>query len=68
MRDDILRLLRIIPGATAAMIAEDLGLECREVQEALHRMDDDGDVILRSGWYRISEAAKMRLGDPLKER
>jgi len=67
MRDNILRLLRIIPGSTATMIAEDLGLECREVQEVLHQMDDDGDVILRSGWYRISEAAKMRLGDPLKE-
>ena len=63
MRDTLLRYLRVIPAADAEMMARDLGLSQREVQETLHKMDDDGDVILRHGWYRISEAAKMRLGE-----
>jgi hypothetical protein len=50
----------MIPSATTEMIADDLGLVAREVQTVLHQMDDDGDVILRGGWYRISEAAKQR--------
>jgi len=62
MRDTLLRYLRIIPAADAEMMARDLGLSQREVQETLHKMDDDGDVILRHGWYRISEAEKMGLG------
>jgi len=44
-------------------MAQELGLPRREVQEILHQMDDDGDVIMRQGWYRLSEAAKMRLGE-----
>jgi len=63
MRDTLLAYLRIIPAASAEMMAQEMGLNPREVQQTLHRMDDDGDVILRSGWYRLSEAAKMRLGE-----
>jgi len=63
MRDTLLRYLRIIPSANADMMAQELGLSPREVQETLHQMDDDGEVIMRQGWYRISEAAKMRLGE-----
>jgi DNA-binding transcriptional regulator PaaX len=63
MRDTLLGYLRIIPSANAEMMARDLGFSQREVQKTLHQMDDDGDVILRHGWYRISEAAKMRLGE-----
>lgn len=62
MRDTLLSYLRIIPAASADMMAQELGLSHREVQETLIQMDDDGEVIMRSGWYRISEAAKMRLG------
>jgi len=63
MRDTLLAYLRIIPAASAEMMANDLGLSPREVQDALHEMDDAGDVILRNGWYRISAAAKRRLGN-----
>lgn len=63
MRDTLLSYLRIIPSANADMMAQELGLSPREVQETLHQMDDDGEVIMRHGWYRISEAAKMRLGE-----
>jgi Mn-dependent DtxR family transcriptional regulator len=68
VRDTLKAYLRIIPSASAEMMAQELGLPHREVQEMLHQMDDDGDVILRSGWYRLSEAAKMRLGDAPEER
>jgi hypothetical protein len=63
MRDTLLSYLRIIPAASAEMMAQGLGLSHREVQETLIQMDEDGEVIMRSGWYRISEAAKMRLGE-----
>ena len=68
MRDTIQAYLRIIPAASAEMMAEELELPQNEVQKTLHQMDDDGVVILRSGWYRLSEAAKMRLGDSPEER
>lgn len=63
MRDALISYLRIIPSATADIMAKDLGLMRREVQKTLHQMDDDGEVIMRQGWYRLSEAAKMRLGE-----
>jgi len=66
MREQLLAYLRMIPAASAEMMAQELGLPHREVQEMLHRMDDDGDVILRLGWYRLSERAKMGLGRELK--
>lgn len=66
MRDDIIAYFRIVPAASAEMVAQELGLSHREVQETLIQMDDDGEVIMRGGWYRISEAAKMGLGDKEK--
>lgn len=63
MKDTLLAYLQIIPAASAEMMSSDLGLSPREVQDALHKMDDAGDVILRNGWCRISAAAKRRLGD-----
>ena len=58
LRPTILSYLRIIPAANTDMIARELGLSHRDVQNTLHEMDDDGDVFLRCGWYRLSEAAK----------
>jgi len=58
MRDKLLAYLRIVPSADAEMMAQDLGLSRRDVQTELHKMDDPGDVIMRCGWYRLSEKAK----------
>jgi predicted transcriptional regulator len=58
MRDKLLAYLRIVPSADAEMMAQDLGLSRRDVQTELHKMDDAGDVIMRCGWYRLSEKAK----------
>jgi Mn-dependent DtxR family transcriptional regulator len=35
-----------------------LGVSERAAQEALHKLDDDGYVMMRNGWYRLSEAYK----------
>lgn len=58
MRDKLLTYLRIVPAASAQMMAQELNLPQDQVQKTLHQMDDDGDVILRLGWYRISEMAR----------
>lgn len=68
MRNTLKTYLRIIPSASAEMIANDLRLPQREVQEALHQMDDDGDVIMRNGWYRLSEAARFGIGQKKRSR
>ena len=52
MRDKLLTYLRIVPAASADMMAQELNLPQDQVQKTLHQMDDDGDVILRLGWYR----------------
>jgi Mn-dependent DtxR family transcriptional regulator len=61
MRDQILTYFRIIPAASAEMVASELGLDPREVQDMLIQMDDDGDLLMRNGWYRLSE--KSRVGE-----
>ena len=58
LRPTILSYLRIIPAANTDMIARELGLSHRDVQNTLHQMDDAGEVLLRCGWYRLSEATK----------
>ena len=62
----ILRLLTITPGGTAESIAEDLtslsgALVTRcAVQDELHALDDAGRVLMRNGFYRISEAERAK--------
>ena len=58
LRETLLAYFAIVPSACADMVASDLGLSQREVQEMLHKMDDDGDLLMKNGWYRISERAK----------
>ena len=63
MRDQILTYFRIIPAASGEMVASELGLDPREVQDTLIQMDDDGDLLMRNGFYRLSELAKKRVGE-----
>ena len=55
---EILTYLGIVGGTDAADIAEVLGVSERLVQETLHKLDDEGHVMMRLGWYRLSEAQK----------
>ena len=61
MRETIISYLRVIPAASAEMMADDLGLPQRDLQAELHRMDDDGVVLMSLGWYRLSEVMRQRL-------
>ena len=55
---EILTYLGIVGGTDAADIAEVLGVSEHSVQGALHKLDDEGHVMMRLGWYRLSEAQK----------
>jgi hypothetical protein len=59
LRETLLAYFAIAPSACADMVASDLGLGQREVQDMLHKMDDEGDLLMKNGWYRISERAKQ---------
>jgi Mn-dependent DtxR family transcriptional regulator len=61
MRDKIINYLSVFSRANADQIAMDLGLGPREVQETLINLDDDGTLLMKSGWYRLSEATKEKL-------
>ena len=51
---------------SVAFIAEDasvwLGREATqaEVQAALHQLDDAGRVLMRNGWYQLSQAERAK--------
>jgi len=60
MKQDILIYLFKNSGASAGQIAQEIDRHPREVQDLLIKMDDDGDVIMKNGIYRISEAARLR--------
>jgi Mn-dependent DtxR family transcriptional regulator len=55
---EILTYLGIVGSTDVEDIAEVLGVSQRSVQEALHKLDDNGHVMMRLGWYRLSEAQK----------
>lgn len=46
---------------TTAALAASVLAHREHVQEALHTLDDNGAVILRNGFYRLSEATKRNL-------
>ena len=58
LRQTLLAYFAIVPSACPDMVASDLGLNQREVQDMLHKMDDDGFLLMKGSWYRLSERAK----------
>ena len=58
LRETLLAYFAIVPSACADMAASDLGINQRLVQDMLHKLDDDGDLLMKNGWYRLSERAK----------
>lgn len=61
MRSEIVAYLFTTARAQSWDIAQAIGLPPREVQEALHELDDDGSVIMKGGWYSISERERARI-------
>ena len=60
MKQDILIYLFTAHGASAGEIAHGISGHPREVQELLIEMDDGGEVIMRNGFYRLSEASRSK--------
>ena len=58
LRETLLAYFAIVPSACADMAASDLGISQRQVQDMLHTLDDDGSLLMKNGWYRLSERAK----------
>ena len=54
------RLDARVPGIVVQshVIAQHLGADQRRVCEALIELQDSEDVLLRNGWYRLSERAR----------
>ena len=57
MRQSIKVLLMNGNAWTADEIATYLQQPRDRVQAELHRMDDDNEVLMRNGWYRIAASA-----------
>lgn len=61
MRSEIVAYLFTTARAQSWDISQAIGLPPRDVQAALHQMDDDGSVIMKGGWYSLSEAERSRI-------
>lgn len=61
MKQDILLYLFSEHSASAESIARDLGEPRDEVQRVLIQMDDDGEVLMRNGIYRLSGVSVSRM-------
>lgn len=60
MKNDILIYLLKTPSASAGQISQEIEKHPRDVQNLLIQMDDNGDVIMKNGFYRISEVARLK--------
>lgn len=55
---DILKVIESVGATDNDDLANIIGESPRAVQDALIRLDDGGHVLMRNGWYRLSEAHK----------
>jgi hypothetical protein len=60
MKQDILIYLFGVEAASAGEVSQMTGHHPREVQDLLIQMDDDGDVLMKNGVYRLSEVSRLR--------
>ena len=60
-RKQVLTYLTMAPTANADELAECFGWSTRETQDLLIQMDDDGDVIMRNGIYKISARSRSEI-------
>ena len=61
MESTIVAYLYVTPRATALDIAQAIGEPDRKVQQCLHDMDDGGLVIMKCGWYSLSESKRKSI-------
>ena len=67
MHEQIIYLLRLIPGGSAETIAQDMSavsgrdVPQPDIQAALHQLDDAGRVLMRNGWYQLTQAERAKI-------
>ena len=57
----IIAYLYANPRASALDISQAIGEDARRVQDALIALDDNESVIMKGGWYSLSEAERLRI-------
>ena len=67
-RKQILTFLAMVPTSTAEELSQLFGWSPRETQNLLHKMDDDDQVIMRNGIYKISEKSRSEIDRGLSGR
>ena len=60
-RKEILAYMTMAPTTNADELAQCFGWSPRETQDLLIQMDDDGDVIMRNGIYKISARSRNEI-------
>lgn len=60
-RKQIMTYLTMAPTANADELAQCFDWSSRETQELLIEMDDDGEVIMRNGIYKISAKSRSEI-------
>lgn len=58
LEQDILTCIEMVGSTDADDLSNILGESPRAVQDALIKLDDTGYLLMRCGWYRLSEAYK----------
>ena len=53
--------LDVAQTANTSYIADALEADVLEVQDALIELDDSGDLLMRNGIYRLSEARRLKI-------
>lgn len=54
-------ILSIKQGCDNALdISQAVGVDPKEVQNCLHKLDDEGRVLMRNGIYRLSKSEELR--------
>jgi hypothetical protein len=54
-------ILDVAQIGNAAYIADTLEADVLRVQDVLIELDDSGDLLMRNGIYRLSEARKLKI-------
>ena len=64
LQQNIMRVLRQANALTAGEICLAVTANRKDVQPALHDLDEAGHVMMRNGFYRASEAARAQMACP----
>lgn len=67
-RKQILTFLAMVPTSTVEELSQLFGWSPRKTQNLLHKMDDDDQVMMRNGIYKMSEKSRSEIDRGLSGR